>query len=836
MPSELSPVPDDLGFDPTIRGLETTQRVFSRYILKRILGRGGMGIVWLAHDERLDREVALKFLPDAINFDPAALDDLKRETRRCLELTHPSIIRIYDFVQDEQAAAISMEYIDGQTLAVLRIERPARVFEVGDLRNWMIKACQSLHYAHEEVGVVHRDIKPANFMVTSRGQIKVADFGIAQSVCDSMSRLTLRRSSSGTLAYMSPQQLNGEMAKPSDDIYALGATIYEMLTGKPPFYSGDISFQVRLSVPRSMAERRQELEVAGEPIPVAWEEAIASCLAKIPEERPATMADLAERLRQASPTRRLPSLPARPIPPAPDNLQQTRKQAAPSEPPKFVLEKKWLIGATSVLAVAMIIAAAVALWPRRVASSVHTDVPATNATPVPAVVPEPIEPPKPTVAETIKPVIETAPIVPAQPPTAPAPAQIRIDSQPVGALVHIDGQADQHTPAVFTGLPAATYQLSVSADGYAPYQQRVTAAAGATLDLGSIALARLTGNLNLNTLPNHVHYVLTGLNGAREVQREGTTPEYFDALPAGNFQIALSMTGFPTYSGTVSIQDHATKVLTADLTELAMAASATANTAKVIRGEMDVSQLNEQEKAELAALENRAFAAYLEGNLLSCANGELQKLKTLGIDATQQETQLSTRQLTAETQVASQLRLLVKKKKWANACQLFSTLDGSFEKESMDRLNAEFQAPLAQYQDQINTAIAQSKTAPPELGYLQIKALIAQYPLELNLQLALAFIAQHAAPDHARLTDLMQVFHAFTKANKDDACQLIFTQTQAAVSNELQQLDAVAAALAAAKEGTPEQRHDLAVLQERKEAYENRRIGSPDKKIPLPRR
>ena len=170
----------------------------------------------------------------------------------------------------------------------------------------MIRACQALHYAHEEVGVVHRDLKPANFMITSRGQVKVADFGIAQSVCDSMSRLTMRRSSSGTLAYMSPQQLNGEMAKPSDDIYALGATIYELLTGKPPFHSGDVPFQVRLSVPRRMAERRQELEVQGEAIPDGWEDAVAACLSKIPEERPATMGELAERLRLASPTRSLP--------------------------------------------------------------------------------------------------------------------------------------------------------------------------------------------------------------------------------------------------------------------------------------------------------------------------------------------------------------------------------------------------------------------------------------------------------------------------------------------------------------------------------------------------
>jgi serine/threonine protein kinase len=826
MASELSPVPDDLGFEPTIRGFETTQRVFGRYILRRVLGRGGMGIVWLSHDERLDREVALKFLPDAINFDPSALDDLKRETRRCLELTHPNIIRIYDFVKDEQAAAISMEYIDGKTLAELRVEKPSRVFEAAEIRNWMIKTCQALHYAHEEVGVVHRDLKPANFMITSRGQMKLADFGIAQNVCDSMSRLTMRRSSSGTLAYMSPQQLGGDMAKPSDDVYALGATIYELLTGKPPFHSGDIPFQVRLSMPRSMAEKRQELEVTGESIPAAWEEAIAACLSKMPEERPATMADLAERLRLASPTRKLPSLPARPPALVPDNIAQTEKRfVAPTLPTRANSKTTWIVaGSVAALALAAIVAA---VLPHH-----HQDELSVASSPV-------IPSDSATTAETLKPIIEIAPTVrpaaPATPvaPAAPKPAEIDVTSEPEGALVHIHGQPDQHTPAAFHDLPAGAYPISISANGYQPLQRTVTAAAGAKIDLGSIPLVRLAGNLNVNTVPDHVNYVLTGTGDIHSVEKDGTTPEFFSALPAGTYQITLTKSGFPTYNGTILIRDHATEVLTADLTELSLAASASPNTAQAIRGQMDIGQLNPQERAELADLENRAFAAYLNGNLLAYANGELQKLKLLGGDTSSQETQLATRQLTAETQIASQLRTLILHKKWASACQLFGTLDGSFEKESMDRLNAEFQAPLAQYQQQIDATISQSKSAPPEMGYLQIKTLIAQYPSDLNLQLALASIAEHAAPDHARLTDLQQVFHTFARANKDIACQPVFAVTQAAVTDELQQLDAVTAALTAAKEGTPEQKRQLATLESRKETYENRRIGSPDKNNPF---
>src|SRR5437773_12027697 len=111
----------------TSREFASRQKVFGRYMLIKILGRGGMGIVWLARDEELEREVALKFLPDVIIHDRAVLNELKRETRRSLELTHRNIVRIHDFVHDERSACISMEYVDGDTLANLRAENEQQV-------------------------------------------------------------------------------------------------------------------------------------------------------------------------------------------------------------------------------------------------------------------------------------------------------------------------------------------------------------------------------------------------------------------------------------------------------------------------------------------------------------------------------------------------------------------------------------------------------------------------------------------------------------------------------------------------------------------------------------
>src|SRR5215468_11599750 len=225
------------------------QKVFGRYRLVKILGRGGMGIVWLARDEELERDVALKFLPDLMIQDRAVLDQLKLEAKRRLELTHPHIVRIHDFVNDERSGCISMEYVDGETLSNLRAEKEKKVFELHELAGWSAQLCDALDYAHNRARVIHRDLKPANLMVNQRGDLKVTDFGIARSLADSATRLTGEQGRSGTLVYMSPQQLNGEHSTHLDDIYSLGATIYELLTSKPPFYSGNIDRQICERVP-----------------------------------------------------------------------------------------------------------------------------------------------------------------------------------------------------------------------------------------------------------------------------------------------------------------------------------------------------------------------------------------------------------------------------------------------------------------------------------------------------------------------------------------------------------------------------------------------------------
>src|SRR5213596_895038 len=277
------------------------QMVFGRYELIKVLGRGGMGIVWLARDEELERNVALKFLPDLMIQDRSLLDSLKRETKRSLELTHPHIVRIHDFVHDECSACISMEYVDGETLSNLRIEKEQKVFEPPEIAGWISQVCDALDYAHNHAKVVHRDLKPTNLMVNQRGDLKVSDFGIARSLGDSMSAITMAGGRSGTLVYMSPQQLEGERGTHLDDIYSLGASVYDLLTSKPPFYSGNVDRQIHERVAPSMSERRKEFNIEPALVPPLWEETVAACLSKDSAQRPQSAAEVAQRLQLSSP-------------------------------------------------------------------------------------------------------------------------------------------------------------------------------------------------------------------------------------------------------------------------------------------------------------------------------------------------------------------------------------------------------------------------------------------------------------------------------------------------------------------------------------------------------
>ena len=250
--------------------------IAGRYKLTRVLGEGGMARVYEAEDRRLGRRVAVKLLLPQFTSDPEFLRRFEQEGRLAASLSHPNVVGVFDVGQDGQYHYIVMELVDGQTLKDA-ITRSAPL-PVAEAIRIAMEVCAGISIAHSR-GMVHRDIKPQNILLTADGQVKVADFGIARRATSAT--VTQTGTVLGSVHYLSPEQAQGLEAGPRSDLYALGITLYEMLTGRVPFNAENPIAVAMQQVQATPAPPRQ----LNRGIPPALEAVILRLLAKNPNDR-----------------------------------------------------------------------------------------------------------------------------------------------------------------------------------------------------------------------------------------------------------------------------------------------------------------------------------------------------------------------------------------------------------------------------------------------------------------------------------------------------------------------------------------------------------------------
>jgi predicted Ser/Thr protein kinase len=261
---------------------------FGRYRILRKIGRGAMGVVYLATDDKAGRFVAIKIVPDDLADDEDLLRRYQREARALTKVQHPNVVQILDVGEERGRHFIVMEYIDGSTMD--QLVRAAGCLAPRPAAKLILEAATGLHHAHT-CGVIHRDVKPGNILVTRGGTAKLSDFGLARGASDGTTTITLSGLVLGTPHYISPEAAEGRAVDARSDVYSLGITFWHALMGRKPYEGASalavLVKQIDEPVPRLPDD-----------VPKALTVLVARMMAKRPEQRPVSAGEVAGELRR----------------------------------------------------------------------------------------------------------------------------------------------------------------------------------------------------------------------------------------------------------------------------------------------------------------------------------------------------------------------------------------------------------------------------------------------------------------------------------------------------------------------------------------------------------
>jgi hypothetical protein len=507
-------------------GFVTGQDLHDHLELRELLGHVGYCEVWHAHDQKGRRDVILKVLPSALTAEVAMDAKAQAEIRHAQALDHPHILKCYQVLHDNTWTAVEMEDLMANPLSALLDKESVGHFEVAKIRVWTGQLLEAFIHAHEEVGVVHGDLKLSNLAVTEDGGLKISDFILDHILSQWADKRGYMPEPPGSEAFWSPQILAGNKISNADDIYAVGACLYTLLAGKPPFSGKDLFRQIETVVPEPPTQKRRQ---SGKTIPASWEKAILSCLDKDPAKRPPSIRKLAEMLGYTPPKAR------------------RRKQVGggASWLPKSLL----LYGAGALLFVLM--AGGVTVWYQKIhlpAEKVRMEKLAREQEEA-RIKAEEEEKRKKEEALIREKEQEQARLQKEQEAAAQQREQdaiakraqarggLRVTTEPPGAKVSIEGFDPLSTPAQFAAIPLGRKKVRVELSGYEPVELEVDIREGQEAAPDKLLLVRQKGSVHVQSRPAGARVYVAG-------KPIGTTPLLLKDFPTGPVSYQLRLQGY----------------------------------------------------------------------------------------------------------------------------------------------------------------------------------------------------------------------------------------------------------------------------------------------------